>query len=78
MLELKPAIEESQQISGRLHYPLSHRRTKWILVNMRHSILAKGFGGTWDSESALRSTRTLLTRVRDPSPVPWTDGVLET
>ncbi|GFN91765.1 hypothetical protein PoB_001827100 [Plakobranchus ocellatus] len=33
-----------------------------------------GVGSTVASESALRSARTLLSRVRAPPPAPWPDG----
>ncbi|GFO18098.1 hypothetical protein PoB_004460300 [Plakobranchus ocellatus] len=34
-------------------------------------LLPWGVGGTVDSESALRSAGTLLSRVRAPPPAPW-------
>ncbi|GFN99032.1 hypothetical protein PoB_002553800 [Plakobranchus ocellatus] len=41
------------------------------------SCKGKCFGGRVASESALRSSETLLSRVQTPSPDPWPDGGLE-
>ncbi|GFO30296.1 hypothetical protein PoB_005680100 [Plakobranchus ocellatus] len=38
------------------------------------SSFPRSFGGTVASESALRSARAFLLRVRAPQPAPWPDG----
>ncbi|GFO24097.1 hypothetical protein PoB_005060200 [Plakobranchus ocellatus] len=60
--ELEHATEGSFGILGQICYPLCHRCPRGIV------------GGMVDSESALRSARILLSRVRAPTLAPWPDG----
>ncbi|GFO29831.1 hypothetical protein PoB_005633600 [Plakobranchus ocellatus] len=51
----------------------SRFRGAWSILFAPDKVLGS-VGGTVDSESALRSAGTPLSRVRAPSPAPWPDG----
>ncbi|GFO00830.1 hypothetical protein PoB_002733500 [Plakobranchus ocellatus] len=73
---VEPAKEGSQQISGRIRYPLNHRRTP-VSADLPLVFYSPDDGGTVASESALKSAGTLLSQVRARAPASWPDRGLK-